>query len=157
MKNPIENNFLKTKSFEKVKNKRPKIAIVYSEFNNQITENMLQVALNFSEKLGLEVVEVLKVPGAFEIPFGCEIILQNKNIDGVVTLGAVIKGETMHDEVIMNAVCNKILDLQEKFKKPIGLGISGPGQTQKQAKERIKDYAMRSVKAVFDMLNLKRR
>ncbi|MEM2268484.1 MAG: 6,7-dimethyl-8-ribityllumazine synthase, partial [Thermoplasmata archaeon] len=64
-------------------------------------------------------------------------LLEMKEIDAVVTLGAVIEGETQHDEVIMQNAARKIEDLQVEYGKPVALGISGHGETRLQAQERI--------------------
>ena len=87
-----------------------KIGIVVSEYNYDITMNMLLRAEEEAKFLGADVHRVLKVPGTFDIPLGVNKLLEMKEIEGVVTLGAVIKGETDHDEVIMNNAARKIED-----------------------------------------------
>jgi 6,7-dimethyl-8-ribityllumazine synthase len=62
-------------------------------------------------------------------------------------IGAVIKGETQHDEVIANAIANIAAQLAVQFDKPVGLGITGPGMTDEQAAARI-DNANNAVEAV---------
>ena len=101
-----------------------KIGIVVSEYNYDITMNMLQRAEEEAKFLGAEVARVFKVPGTFDIPLGVQTLLNQKEIDGVVTLGAVIKGETDHDEVIMNNAARKIADLSLEFSKPVALILS---------------------------------
>lgn len=137
-----------------------KIGIVVSEYNYDITMNMLQRAQEEAKFLGAEVAKVFKVPGTFDIPLGVKTLLDQKEIDGVVTLGAVIKGETDHDEVIMNNAARKIADLSLEFSKPVALGISGPGETRLQAQARIetaKDAVQSVVKMIKRMSDLKRK
>ena len=74
-----------------------------------------------------------------------------KDVDAVVTLGAVIEGETNHDEVIMNQAARKLADLSVEFSKPLGLGISGPGETRLQAQDRIENAAA-AVRSVVKMV-----
>jgi 6,7-dimethyl-8-ribityllumazine synthase len=64
-------------------------------------------------------------------------LIQDKGIDGVVTLGAVIEGETDHDQIVMQNAARKITDLAVEYGKPVALGISGPGETRLQAQDRI--------------------
>jgi 6,7-dimethyl-8-ribityllumazine synthase len=64
-------------------------------------------------------------------------LLARKDIDGVITIGAVIEGETEHDELVIQHATRKIADLALEFNKPVGLGISGPGMTRLQAEDRI--------------------
>ncbi|MCS4540914.1 MAG: 6,7-dimethyl-8-ribityllumazine synthase, partial [Euryarchaeota archaeon] len=87
-----------------------------------------------------------------EIPLGVKKLIEKKEIDAVITLGAVIEGETAHDEVIMQHAARKIIDLSLQYNKPIGLGISGPGMTRLQAMERIDEYAKRAVESAVKMV-----
>jgi 6,7-dimethyl-8-ribityllumazine synthase len=132
-----------------------RIAIVGSQFNLEITSPMLSEAISEAKRKGAEVVATAEVPGAYEIPFAVSKLLARKDVDCVATVGAVIKGETKHDEAIMAAICIELLALSERSGKPVGLGISGPGQTEAQAKARVKDYAHRSVHAALHMCGLK--
>ncbi|MEM0156131.1 MAG: 6,7-dimethyl-8-ribityllumazine synthase [Thermoplasmataceae archaeon] len=128
-----------------------KIGIVVSEYNFDITSMMLERAIVEAKFLGVDVVNVLKVPGTFDIPLGVKTLLQLKDIEGVVTLGAVIKGETEHDEIIMQNAGRKIEDLMIEFSKPVALGISGPGETRLQAQARI-EMAKDAVQGVVKMV-----
>ena len=113
---------------------------------------MHQVALEKAKELGLNVKHECKVPGIFDMPLIIDLLLQKKDVDGVVTLGAVIKGQTKHDEVIANSTANRISELSIKYQKPISFGISGPGMAERQAYARIRPVAERAVEAV-SMLN----
>jgi len=73
--------------------------------------------------------------------------LKKKEIDAVVTLGAVIKGQTKHDELITNATVRAITELSIKYQKPVTLGITGPGMSDRQAQARIRPVAERAVEA----------
>ena len=131
---------------------KEKIAIIVSQFNYEITSKMEKKALQHATKLGAEVVKIVQVPGAFEIPFAVKKLLEDKNIQGVATIGAIIKGGTNHDEVVAHAVARKLLDLSIKYNKPVSLGISGPNITLKQAEKRIDEYATRAVDSVVKMM-----
>ena len=131
---------------------KEKIAIVVSKFNNEITSKMEKKALQHAKKLKVEIVKIVKVPGAFEIPLAVSKVIADKNIAGIVTLGAVIKGETDHDVIITRSVAKKLLDLSIKFKKPISLGILGPNITWELADRKKEEYAARAVDAVVKMV-----
>ncbi|MEL9969390.1 MAG: 6,7-dimethyl-8-ribityllumazine synthase [Metallosphaera sp.] len=128
-----------------------RIGIVVSEFNYDITHLMLDKALSHAKFLNAEVKSVFKVPGTFEIPLAVKHLASRDDIDCVVTLGAVIKGETKHDEIIAGQVARLIADLSLEFNKPISLGIIGPGATHEQAMERIEEYATRAVESAIKM------
>ena len=129
-----------------------KLAIVVSTFNHEITGEMSKTAQERAKELGVRIVKIVKVPGAFEIPMAVKELLKDKNIDGVITLGTIIKGGTNHDEVVAHSVATKLLDLSIEYNKPVSLGISGPNITWKQSKKRIKEYSTRAVDAVVNML-----
>lgn len=125
------------------------IAIVVSEFNDKITSRMLEVALEKAKYLKLNVKFTCKVPGVFDMPLIIDTLLEKKEVDGVVTLGTVIKGQTKHDELIANATATRITKLSLKHKKPVSLGITGPGIEERQAYARIRPVSERAVEAVM--------
>lgn len=129
-----------------------RIGIVVSEFNYDITVMMLEKAKEHAKFLGAEVVAVYKSPGVFDIPIFVKNLLERNDVDCVATLGAIITGETKHDEVIAHQVARKIMDLSLEYGKPVTLGISGPGQNRLQAMERIEEYARRAVESAIKMV-----
>jgi len=114
-----------------------KIGIVCSEFNFDITQMMLERAKEHAKFLDVEVAKVVMTPGVYDIPLAVKRLVKDKNIDGVVTIGAVIEGETEHDQIVIGQAARKITDLAVEYEKPISLGISGPGMTRLQAEDRI--------------------
>ncbi len=128
-----------------------RLGLVVSEYNFDITMMMLERAKVEAEFLGADVSQVLLVPGTFEIPLGVKKLLDMKDIDAVITLGAVIEGETQHDEIIMQNAARKIEDLQVEYGKPVALGISGHGESRLQAQERI-EKAREAVHSAIKMV-----
>jgi len=127
-----------------------RIGAVVSEFNYDITMTMLQRAKEHAQFLGAEISKVVKVPGVFDMGLAVKKLLEKKDVDCVVTLGAVIEGETEHDDIVIQHATRKIADLSIEYNKPVGLGISGPGMTRLQAQERI-DRAKAAVEAVVKL------
>ena len=119
-----------------------------SEFNEEVTSRMLSVAQEKANSMKLKIVYTCKVPGAFDMPIIVDALLKKKDVDGVVTLGAIIKGQTKHDEVISHSAAKSITDLSIKYQKPVSLGISGPGMQERHAYARIRPVAERAVEAV---------
>jgi 6,7-dimethyl-8-ribityllumazine synthase len=74
-------------------------------------------------------------------------LLAREDIEGVVMIGAVIKGDTNHDELIAHAIAQAAMKLSIEFEKPVGLSITGPGMTDDQAVVRIEN-AKNGVEAV---------
>lgn len=124
-----------------------KLGFAISEFNWEICGPMLEFAKRHAEFLGAEVTAEILVPGVLEVPLAAKRLVQRPDIDAVVTLGAVIEGETEHDEVVMRHAVRKLIDLELEHGKPIGLGIPGPGVSRVQALERVNEYARRAVEA----------
>ena len=124
-----------------------KLGIVAADFNFDVTSLMLERARRHAESLGVEVARVVRVPGVYDMAPVVKALLQRKEIEGVVMIGAVIKGETNHDEVIAHAIARAGIELSLEFDKPVGLAITGPGMTDDQAVARI-DNAKNGVEAV---------
>ena len=124
------------------------IAIVVSEFNEEVTSRMLSIAKEKAELMKLKISFICMVPGAYDMPIIVNSLLQKKGVDAVVTLGAIIKGQTKHDEVISHAAAQALTDLSLKYQKPVSLGISGPGMQERHAYARIRPVAERAVEAV---------
>ena len=124
------------------------IAIVVAEFNEKITSRMYEVALEKTKNLKLNVKYTSRVPGIFDMPLIIDKLLQKKDVDGVVTLGAVIKGQTKHDEIIAHSTARNIAKLSLKHQKPVSFGISGPGMSERQAYARIRSVSENAVSAV---------
>jgi 6,7-dimethyl-8-ribityllumazine synthase len=131
--------------------KKYKIGAVIAEFNYEVTSLMLERAKAEADFLGVEITKQIKVPGCFEIPMATKKLLEMKDIDAVITLGAVITGETKHDEVVISQASRKIMDLGLEYGKPVGFGVTGPGMTELQAMDRI-EKGRDVVDAVVKML-----
>ena len=129
-----------------------RIAIIVSEFNSDITFQMLNKAKDQAQKIKADVRYVCFAPGSFDMPLLIEEILKKKDVDAAVTLGAVIKGETSHDDIVAGNAARLIADLSLKYGKPIGLGITGPDMTLEQAKDRIDIVPPRAVNAAVNMV-----
>ncbi len=129
------------------------IAIVRSEFNKDITSKMHERARAHAKRLGMRISAEIVVPGAFDMPIAVKRMLERSDVDGVATVGAVIKGETKHDELISYTLANALIRLSLEYGKPVGLGVMGPGITYTKAKKRIRQYSEQSVEAVLRLCN----
>lgn len=100
-----------------------KIGIVVADFNETVTKQLVQGATEMLAKFDLENVDIYHVPGAFEIPFMTKQLLAKKKYDGILTLGAVIKGETDHYDLICQNVAGGVMNLNLTSNIPITFGI----------------------------------
>lgn len=101
------------------------IAIVVSRYNDSITSKLLEGALETLRAAGIEEerIVVVEVPGAWELPLPALNLAISDAIDGVIVLGAVIKGETTHDQHINRSVTNALMNAQIDSDTPIALGL----------------------------------
>ncbi len=103
-----------------------KIALVVSRFNHLITDRLLEGALDclYRHNVKPTNIDVIKVPGSFEIPGTVNFILSQKhNYNAVICLGAVIRGETPHFDFVASEVSKGIANLSIKYSIPIIYGI----------------------------------
>jgi 6,7-dimethyl-8-ribityllumazine synthase len=127
------------------------VALVASEFNYDVSMMMLDRAREELDFLGARAGPVVKTPGVYDMPLAVKALFERAEVDAVVTLGAVIEGETDHDQVVMNQAARKLADLAVEYGKPVGLGVSGPGESRLQAQERIENAA-NAVRAAVKMV-----
>ncbi len=125
-------------SFKTVPNaKAMHFGVVVSEWNAAVTDALYKGAFKTLLKYGAKDKNIvtLTVPGSFELVLGAQKIAAKKNIDAVICLGCVIKGETKHFDFICQAVANGIISLNVKHNKPVIFGVLTTNTAQ-QAKDR---------------------
>lgn len=97
------------------------IGIVVSEWNENITLSLLKGAKQALTDNGVkeENIIVRFVPGAFELPLGCQFMCESGNVDGVVAIGTVIQGETKHFDFVCDGATQGIKDINLKYNIPV--------------------------------------
>ena len=142
-----------------MKNKRYDIIIVMSEFNGSITDGLLGGAKEAFNNNNGKSLTIIKVPGAFEIPSTTKKVASKLKPDAIVTLGAIIKGETKHFDFISAECTRAIQNLTLEFDIPIMFGVLTT-ENLDQAIERsttnnkgyeVMDAAFKMLKVVEDM------
>ncbi|MCS3924829.1 6,7-dimethyl-8-ribityllumazine synthase [Methanosalsum natronophilum] len=128
-----------------------KLGFVVAEFNRDLTYQMELLGKEHAQFLGADVVEVILVPGVYDMPIAIKKLCSRDDIDAVVTLGMVIEGSTDHDEIVVQHASRKIMDLSLEFNKPVSFGVAGPGMTRMEAHQRV-DYAKRAVESAVKLL-----
>lgn len=110
-----------------------RIGVVVSQWNELITNALLDGALDTLKSSGNPEVTVVKVPGTWEIPIVTQKLLESH--DGVVALGCILQGATTHAQLLAHDVGSALMRLQLEHKKPVTWGILTP-ENQEQALER---------------------
>lgn len=102
-----------------------KVGVVVSRYNHHITDKLAEGAVRTLKAAGFsdDNLVVIRVPGAWELAFGSQRALANRDFVGVVALGAVIRGETTHDQHINRAVSMALMQLSLDYNKPVGFGL----------------------------------
>ncbi|MFP4081695.1 MAG: 6,7-dimethyl-8-ribityllumazine synthase [Candidatus Aminicenantes bacterium] len=109
----------------KLQAKGLKIGIVLSRFNQFISDRLLEGALDALHKLGAEDgdISVYKVPGSFEVPLVAKKLAQAREVDGVICLGALIRGDTPHFEFLSAEVTKGLAQISMQEGIPLSFGI----------------------------------
>jgi 6,7-dimethyl-8-ribityllumazine synthase len=139
-----------------------KFAIVAARWNAVITDRLLEGALDAMLRSGArrEDIQIVRVPGAWEVPAAARMIAEQKKVDAVVTLGCLIRGETAHYEAIYNEVSRGIGQSQQDTGIPHGFGVL-TCETLEQALNRagIKagNKGFEAAAAAIEMVSVKRK
>jgi 6,7-dimethyl-8-ribityllumazine synthase len=104
------------------KHPRAKVAIISSSWHPDICEALISGARRALEAAEVKKIEVIYVPGSFEIPLAAQHAFE-KGFDAVVAVGLVLQGETPHFDYVCQGVTQGVMDVQLKWSKPIGYGV----------------------------------
>ena len=129
-----------------------RLGIVASRFNEEICGKLLERARAEAQKLKAECT-VIEVPGALEIPLALQWLAQSGRFDALVALGAVIRGDTYHFDVVANESARGVMDVMLDFGLPVANGILTTDD-EAQAEARI-DKGAEAVRVALEMARLK--
>lgn len=134
---------------------KSKVGIVVSRWNSMITDKMLDGALKALRSNGIQEddITVVRCPGSYEIPLAVQQLIKNREVDGVIALGVVIRGGTPHFEYVCDAVNRGITDLILKHNKPIAFGVLTTDDV-KQALERAGEKGNKGGEAALALLEM---
>lgn len=143
----------------KLQAKDCKIALVVAKFNETITRNLEAGARHTLLQYGVsdQNIDTYWVPGAFEIGFTAKKILATKNYDGIMTLGAVIKGETDHYQMIIQNTTAAVMQLNLEAKIPVTFGIlttENITQALQRSGLKVGNEGSSTAQSLIEMINL---
>ena len=127
-----------------------RLGIVASRFNEEICGKLVERARAEAQKLHAECT-VLSVPGALEIPLALQWLAQSGRYDALVAVGAVIRGDTYHFDIVANESARGVMDVALEFGIPVGNGIL---TTEDEAQARL-DKGAEAVRVALEMAKLK--
>ena len=113
------------------------IGIVVSEWNTNITEKLLIGAINTLEKHGVKPENIItrRVPGSFELTFGAKRLAESKELNAIIILGCVVKGDTPHFDYVCSGVTQGITELNLMYDIPFIFGLLTT-DTMEQSEDR---------------------
>ncbi|MBP7400799.1 MAG: 6,7-dimethyl-8-ribityllumazine synthase [Chitinophagales bacterium] len=102
-----------------------RIGIIVSEWNNDITDVLLNACVETltQNKTLPENIFTIHVPGSFELPSAAQMLMEGMELDAVICLGCIIKGETQHDQYIANAVAQGLMMISVDYSTPVIFGV----------------------------------
>lgn len=132
-----------------------RVGIVMARFNLDVCEGLLSACTAELKRLGVaaENIAIATVPGALEIPLVLQTMAQSGRFDALVALGAVIRGETYHFEVVSNDSCRAVMEVQLHTGVPIANGIL-TCENDDQAIARTQEKGSDCARAAVEMANL---
>tara|TARA_B100001093_G_C26853145_1_gene1026096 strand:- start:3002 stop:3475 length:474 start_codon:yes stop_codon:yes gene_type:complete len=136
-------------------------SIVASRFNNFIVDSLIEASLHCLQKHGASDgdIEIVRVPGAFEIPTALDKIAATRRFDGIIALGAIIRGDTPHFDYVAGECMKGISAVSHKYGIPIGNGIlavNNLDQATERAGSKAGNKGEEATLAAIEMVNLLR-
>ncbi|HEX7055015.1 MAG TPA: 6,7-dimethyl-8-ribityllumazine synthase [Burkholderiales bacterium] len=129
-----------------------RLGIVASRFNEALAAQLLERARREAERLGVAA-SVVQVPGALEIPLALQWLAQSGRFAALVAIGAVIRGETFHFEVVASESARGVMDVSLQFGVPVANGILTT-EDEAQAEARL-DKGAEAVRVAVEMARLR--
>ncbi len=129
------------------------VGVVVAQFNSSVTTDMQAAAEAAAAERDAEIVDVIEVPGAYDSPLAADRLARRDDIDAVAVIGAIVTGDTNHDQVIADAAAQGLTDVSLERDKPVTFGVSGPGMSGAEARERT-DKGAEAVNAAVDMVEV---
>ena len=127
------------------------LGLVVARFNASVTERMEAAARSAADDRGADVIDTIHVPGSYDAPLAADRLARRRDIEAVAVVGAIVAGDTDHDRVIGDATARGLTDVSLDRDKPVTLGVSGPGMSAAEARERVEKGAD-AVDAALDMV-----
>ena len=130
-----------------------RVGIVRSRFNERVGAAMLEACRKRLEELKVASVAVVSVPGALEVPLALQRLANTEKYDALIALGAVIRGETYHFEIVANESASGLMQVQLDNGIPVANGILTT-DTEEQARSRAAEKGRDCAEAAVEMANL---
>jgi len=115
-----------------------------------VTAEMEERAREAAAERGVTIVETIEVPGSYDTPLAADRLARRDDVDAVVALGAIVTGDTDHDQVIARAAAQGLTQVSLDRDTPVTFGVIGPGMSHDEAWARV-DWGARALKSAVDL------
>lgn len=126
------------------------LGVVVAQYNETVTTEMAATAREAASDRGAQIVKEVPVPGVYDSPLAADRLARRESVDAVAVVGAIVTGDTAHDRVIGDATAAKLTDISLNRDTPVTFGVSGPGMSGAEARERVEKGA-EAVEAAIDL------
>jgi 6,7-dimethyl-8-ribityllumazine synthase len=129
-----------------------RLGLVVAQFNKrgQVTQEMADRARDAAAERGADIVETVEVPGSYDTPLAADRLARRDDVDAVAVVGAIVSGDTDHDQVIADAAAQGLTDVSLERDTPVAFGVTGPGMSADEAAARV-DYGATTVESAIDL------
>ncbi|PSP32195.1 6,7-dimethyl-8-ribityllumazine synthase [Halobacteriales archaeon QH_10_67_22] len=130
-----------------------RLGLVVAQFDKtgDVIDSMESHAHEAAADHGADVVATIEVPGSYDTPLAADRLARREDVDAVAVVGAIIEGDTDHDEVIADAAAQGLTDVSLDRDTPVTLGVIGPGMSVAEARERV-EYGATAVESAVDLV-----
>lgn len=129
----------------------PTLGLVVAEYYPELAEEMLEEARERVAARDGTVAEVCRVPGVLDASLPADRLARREDIDAVVVIGAVVAGDTDHDQVVAHTAARTLDEVSLRRDTPVAFGVTGPDMSGAEARERV-DAGAEAVDAAFETL-----
>jgi 6,7-dimethyl-8-ribityllumazine synthase len=127
------------------------LGLVVAQFNASVTEPMAEAARAAAADADADIAATVEVPGSYDAPLAADRLARRDDIDAVAVVGAIVTGDTSHDRVIGDATAQALTQVSLDRDTPVTFGVSGPGMSGAEARERVEKGA-EAVNAAVEMV-----
>ena len=129
-----------------------RLGLVVAQFDKtgSVIDGMATRAREAASDRDADVVATVEVPGSYDTPLAADRLARRDDVDAVAVIGAIIEGDTDHDQVIADAAAQGLTEVSLDRDTPVTLGIIGPGMSVAEANARL-DYGATAVESAIDL------
>jgi len=129
-----------------------RLGLVVAQFDKEgsVIEGMTEAAREAAQARDADVVETVEVPGSYDTPLAADRLARREDVDAVAVVGAIVTGDTGHDEVIADAAAQGLTDVSLDRDTPVTFGVIGPDMSEAEARARV-EYGGLAVESAVDL------